>query len=57
MKSRHEDIFQQLSLSFSAEVVSKWLTMVERWEADPSAPNPYAEPESGRYLSVCMPLS
>ena len=27
--------------------------MVERWEANPKAPNPYNEPAQGEYFSPC----
>ena len=48
MQVRHEDIFKQLSATFSATLVKKWTAMVERWEHDHSTQNPYEEPESGK---------
>jgi len=50
MKTKHEDIFAQLSATFSSAIVEKWLKMVEIWEADPTKPNPYEEPESGMII-------
>jgi len=52
MKTKHEHIFKQLSATFSSTIVEEWLDMVEIWEADPSKPNPYAEPRSGKYYLV-----
>ena len=34
MEDKHEDIFKQLSATFSSAIVKKWLHMVELWEAD-----------------------
>lgn len=47
MKEKHEEIFAQFSTTFPAEIIRTWATMVERWELDPNAPNPYEEPHSG----------
>ena len=47
------DVFNQLSATFSADIVKKWEMMVVTWNANPKAPNPYKEPKSsekpGRY--------
>ena len=47
MKTKHADIYKQFSATFTPTIVKKWLIMVERWEADPSMPNPYQEPKAG----------
>jgi DNA-binding transcriptional regulator YiaG len=46
MKKRQEEVFSQLSATFPAEVLQTWRAMVEAWEKNPKAPNPYAEPRS-----------
>ena len=46
-KAKHEEIFQLLSATFATGVVGKWTSMVESWEANPSAPNPYEELDAG----------
>ena len=52
MKTKHADIYKQFSATFASTVVKKWLAMVERWEADPSMPNPYQEPKAGMCHSL-----
>jgi len=50
MKERHKDVLEQFTATFSKETVRKWQLMVDKWEAnsDPSAANPYEEPDSGK---------
>ena len=47
MSAKQTEIFNQLSAMFSPEIIKKWEAMVTKWEANPQAPNPYTEPESG----------
>jgi hypothetical protein len=47
MKKKHEGIFTQFSATFPQSVLEKWVNVVETWERDPSAPNPYKELCSG----------
>lgn len=47
MSATQSDIFNQLSASFAPATVSKWGRMVTAWNANPKAPNPYAEPKGG----------
>ena len=42
------DVFNQLSATFSADIVKKWEKMVVTWNANPKAPNPYKEPKSSK---------
>lgn len=54
MSNKHREIFERFSATFPLETVERWIRMVERWEGDPKAPNPYDEPEQSacfyRYL-------
>ncbi|TDL14069.1 hypothetical protein BD410DRAFT_687969, partial [Rickenella mellea] len=53
MKAKHAKIFEELSSSLPAALVSKWVAMVEAWEADNSQPNPYlAQPRNGTSLAA-----
>ncbi len=52
MSVKQTDVFNQLSTSFHPATVSKWEKMVSTWNANPKAPNPYAEPNGGK-----LPLS
>jgi hypothetical protein len=47
MSAKQTEVFNQLSATFSPQTIKKWEAMVVAWEADPQAPNPYEEPESG----------
>jgi hypothetical protein len=48
MSAKQMETFDQLSATFSPEVVEKWKTMVSAWNANPKAQNPYAEPKSSK---------
>ena len=48
MKATHKAAYQQLTSTFPAELIEKWENKVEKWENDPSAPNPYTEPAIGK---------
>ena len=47
MKTKHESILEQLSATFRKDIVKKWEASVMQWEADPTTPNPYEEPDTG----------
>jgi hypothetical protein len=47
MSAKQTENFNQLSATFSPGIIKKWEAVVTKWEANPRAPNPYAEPESG----------
>ena len=49
MNAKHTETFKKFSATFPPETLSKWLKMVERWETDPTAPNPYDEPERSKF--------
>ena len=51
MSSKHEEIFEKFSATFPLETIARWVQMVEHWEANPKAPNPYNEPVQGKYFS------
>ena len=44
MAKTHEERHQELDATFPRDVVEKWEQMVESWNADSSAPDPYVEP-------------
>jgi Kyakuja-Dileera-Zisupton transposase len=46
MAKKQSEVFKQLSATFSPETVANWEAMVVAWNANPKAPNPYAESES-----------
>ena len=54
------DVFNQLSATFSVDIVKKWEKMVVTWNANPKAPNPYKEPKSSkkpcRYAQFWSPV-
>lgn len=49
MKIKQTEIFDQLSATFTPEIIRKWETMVTTWNSDPTAPNPYHEPGCSAY--------
>ena len=57
MSAKQTDIFNQLSATFSSETINKWETLVENWNADSKAPNPYQEPKNCKlhlYDMLCL---
>ena len=48
MSVMQSEVYNQFSATFSPPVIKKWEDMIATWEANPSAPNPYAEPENGK---------
>ena len=50
MNVRHTEIYEKFSATFPPDTVTRWSRMVERWEGDPTAPNPYREPEQSMFL-------
>lgn len=56
MSAKHSEIFEKFSRTFPPETVARWVWMIERWEGDPKAPNPYKEPEQSKFLScsICI---
>ena len=50
MSVQQSDIFDQFSATFSPAVVTKWEAMVTAWNANPKAPNPYHERQSGEIV-------
>jgi hypothetical protein len=51
MKEIHKAVYEQLTSTFSVNDIKVWEKMVEKWENDPSAPNPYVEPAIGNLFS------
>jgi hypothetical protein len=52
MSTKQTEVFNDLSATFSPGIIKKWEMMVAKWEANPRAPNPYEEPESGKLFSL-----
>ena len=51
MQKTHDLAFEDHNKTFNDATITKWMKMVEDWEADPQKPNPYEEPEAcGSYL-------
>jgi hypothetical protein len=54
MKAKHEAAFQQLTSTFSSDLLKKWLNKVEKWENDSEALNPYTEPSIGKEIEFSV---
>ena len=52
MSVKQSETFEKFSATFPPETVARWVRMVERWEGDRTAPNPYNEPEQSRFLCL-----
>lgn len=46
-RDKHTALFDQQSANLPAEKVKLWTEQVQKWEADHSAENPYAQAEQG----------
>ena len=51
MSAKHTEIFEKFSATFPPETVGRWVRMVERWESDPKAQNPYDQSEHSKRVS------
>ncbi|KAF9039085.1 hypothetical protein BJ165DRAFT_1531200 [Panaeolus papilionaceus] len=47
---RQEEIYEQLTSTFDERVIDTWSDMMDKWNNDHSAPNPYEEPQCGTSL-------
>ena len=47
MAQRHRELHQEFSATFPSDVLSKWESMVQEWESNIKAPNPFEEPAIG----------
>ena len=47
-EAKHTEIFEKFSATFPPEMVMRWVQMVEHWESNPKAPNPYNKPEQSK---------
>ena len=56
MSAKQTEVFNQLSATFSTQTIKKWEATVVAWEANPQAPNPYEEPESGELCSSALSI-
>ena len=50
MKEKQLEIFDQLSATFTPEIIAKWDKMVVTWYCNSTAANPYKEPGCSMYL-------
>ena len=50
MSAKQRETFNKFSSTFPSETVEKWVRMVEGWEANRKALNPYEEPEKSMHL-------
>jgi hypothetical protein len=48
LSAKQTEVFNQFSATFALATIKKWEAMITAWEANPKAPNPYEEPESGK---------
>jgi hypothetical protein len=48
---KHRALLNALSATFSPETIAEWTKMVEDWQEDTSAPNPFEEMALGMYSS------
>ncbi|KAI0702101.1 hypothetical protein C8Q76DRAFT_802395 [Earliella scabrosa] len=46
MATKQHEIFNEHTQNFAGDVVKKWEQMIKTWEADPSNPDPYEEPQA-----------
>ena len=49
MSVKQTEIFEKFTATFPPETVARWVRMVEHWESDPTAANPYNEPEQSKF--------
>ena len=49
---KHRALLNALSATFSLQTVAEWTKMVEDWQEDTSAPNPFEETVLGMWCLV-----
>jgi hypothetical protein len=50
MNAKQLDLFEKFSATFPSITIKKWENMVEKWESNRNAPNPYNEVEKSMFL-------
>ena len=54
MKVQQRRTFDKYTTTFDAKVVREWEQMIKAWEDDPNKPDPYEEPQAGKYSESRM---
>lgn len=57
--AKHRKAFEDFDKLFPSAIVKGWNDKVKAWDANPSKPNPYAEPLAGESIismSCCIPM-
>ena len=52
MSVKQREIYRDHTANFPAETINEWEAMVLAWEADPTRPDPYEEPQSSKLSLV-----
>jgi hypothetical protein len=52
MSQKQQLHHQELTATFNSKIIQEWEKMVESWDNDPRAPNPYMEPIISKSLSL-----
>lgn len=50
MSQRQQKNHDEFTATFPTDTILKWQKMVEDWNANRKAPNPYIEPVAGKYF-------
>jgi hypothetical protein len=51
MSERQQKNHNEFTATFPSDITQKWHRMVEDWNANQTAPNPYMEPDAGKSVS------
>jgi hypothetical protein len=49
VSKKHCALLNALSATFPQQIIAEWTTMVEAWQEDTSAPDPFEETALGKY--------
>lgn len=52
MKKKHRVIADKHTATFEPHVIAKWETMRRKWDENHANPDPYKEPDSGKYSNI-----
>ena len=56
MASTQRKAANDFSATFPAKTVRQWRQMVDKWQVDPSCPNPYVSNDRGRFFGIFLKL-
>ncbi len=56
MSQRQQKTHNEFTATFPCDTIQKWQRMIEVWNMNRKAPNPYVEPITGKFFCIFLLL-